>query len=137
MLRQPVHNAPLMRDLSWEKRGGSIRGSTSLSSDGSQPESCSGCLDPRDGSTSSIASHGLAPRAKKETGRTCPILYPQQFKTILRICKRFCKRSSKRIEHRNRKMQPRNVSCSILSRCKNCRTGNFHINRLLTGSRLL
>ena len=33
------------------EKGGLIRGSTSLSSDGSQPESCSGCLDPRDEST--------------------------------------------------------------------------------------
>ncbi len=40
--------APPMRDLSCEERGGLIRGSTSLYSDGSQPKSCSGCLDPRD-----------------------------------------------------------------------------------------
>ncbi len=47
------------------KMGGSIRASTSLSYDGRQLKSCSGCLDPRDKSTISIASRRLAPRAKK------------------------------------------------------------------------
>jgi hypothetical protein len=88
---------PFLRDLSWGKWGGSIRGSTSLSSDGSQPESCSGCLDPRDGSTSSIASHRLAPRAKRKSGRSCHVPYPKQFTTLVRICRSLCKKNSKRI----------------------------------------
>ena len=58
-------STPYARLMMGEK-GGSIRGSTSLSSDGSQPESCSGCLDPRDESTRSIASQRLGPRAKRK-----------------------------------------------------------------------
>ena len=48
------------------EKGVLITVSTSLSRDGSQPKSCSGCLDPRDGSTSSIASERLAPRAERK-----------------------------------------------------------------------
>jgi hypothetical protein len=59
---------------------GSIRGITSLSFDGSQPESCSGCLDPCDGSTRSVASYRLTPRAKRKTGCSCHVLYTNQFK---------------------------------------------------------
>ncbi len=81
-----------------EKIGGSIRGSTSLSYDGSQPESCSGCLDPRNGSTSSIASHRLAPRAKKKTSSSCNVSYPKYFTSIVRICISVCKKNSKRIQ---------------------------------------
>ena len=87
-----------MRDLSWEKREGLIRGTTSLSFDGSQPESCSGCLDPRDGSISFIASHRLAPRAKIKTRSSFHVPYSNRFKTIVRICKRLCKKNSKEFE---------------------------------------
>ncbi len=48
------------------EKGDLIRGSTSLSRDGSQLESCSGYLGPRDGSTSSLASERLVPRAQRK-----------------------------------------------------------------------
>ena len=122
-----------------EKKGGSIRGNTSLSSDGSQPESYFGCLDPRDGSAISIASHHLAPRAEKKTGSSCRVSYPKHFTTLVRIFKSLCKKNSKRIQtERARRIQPWKVraATSFLD-AKAVDPENFPINRLLTGSRLL
>jgi hypothetical protein len=82
MLRQPVRKHPLC--IMGEKEG-LIKGSSSLSSDRNQPESCSGYLDPRDGSISSIASHRIAPGAKKKTGSSCHVPYSHRLKTIARI----------------------------------------------------
>jgi hypothetical protein len=89
--------APLMRDLPWGKRGGLIRGSTSLSSDGSQPE----LLRLPRSSRRKHKLHRLAsPRSasKKETGSSCHVPYPKHFTTLVRICRSICKKNSKRIQ---------------------------------------
>ena len=136
MLRQPVRKAPLFVRLIIGKMGESNSGTTSLSSDGSQPEICSGCLDPRDGSTSSVASQRIAPRVKKETGSFCHVPYPKHF-----TCENMQKFMQKEFEtnsNRARKIQPRNVRvASSFLDAKAAGTENFHINRLLTDSRLL
>jgi len=75
-------STPYARLMMGEK-GGSIRGSASLSFDGSQPESCSGCLNLRDESIRSIVSQRLAPRAKKKTAAPAISLYSKQRKLII------------------------------------------------------
>jgi hypothetical protein len=115
--------APLMRNLSWEERGGLIMGSTSLYSDGSEHESCSGSLDPRDGSISSIASHRLAPRAKRKTGNSCHVPYSNRLKTIVRICRRFCKKNSEEFETRLAKCSLGMFEPQHPSTVQSCRAG--------------
>jgi len=62
MLRQPFLEAPLVRDLTWGKK----RSRAELPFDGSQPKSCFDYLyRSKRQSICSIASHRLAPRAKR------------------------------------------------------------------------
>jgi hypothetical protein len=139
MLRQPVRKAPLFARLVMGKMGGSIRGSTSLSSDGSQPESCSGYLEPRDGSTSSIyrlVTHRSASKKEIRQLLSCPLS-----QTLHNTCENMQKYVQKEFEknsNRARIIQPRKVRiAAAFLDAKAVNPENFHINRLLTGSRLL
>ena len=116
------HQAPLMRDLPWGKRGGLIRGSTSQFSDGSQPELL---RLPRSSRRKHKLSRLASPRSasKKENGRSCHVPYPNQFKTIVRICNRSCKKNSKNNSiPSSQNTASESPSCNILSRCESCRS---------------
>ena len=118
------------------EKGGSIRGSTSLSSDGSQPESCSGCLDPRDGSKSSIASHRLSPRAKTKPAIPAMPLIPTHLKQSLEYAEIPAQRIQKNSKPGSQNAASECPSCSILPRCKAAEPVNSGNTALQTGNRL-
>ena len=113
-------SSPYARLVMGEK-GGSIRGSTSLSSDGSQPESCSGCLDPRDGSTRSIASQRLAPRAKRRPAAPAVSLIQNNKNYTYKYAHASTNRIQKNSTPSSQTVASESPIHSILPRCKSCR----------------
>jgi hypothetical protein len=94
MLRQPVRKAPLMRDLSWEKKG--------VQSGAALPYLLSeASLKAAPAAPILATEHKLhrlaAPRSasKKKTGSSCHIPYSGQYKLHICVCRFFSKKNSK------------------------------------------
>ncbi len=134
IVRQPVYKSPSYARLIAGKEGVQSGAAFPIFC---QPKSCSDCLDPRDGSTSSIASERLAPRAQRKPADPVGTFSKARL-YIIKCMQMIARNSSTRILIRPRRRMPRKVrTAASSSATKAADPENVHISRVLTGSRLL
>ena len=118
------------------ENGGSIRGNTSLSSDGSQPESCSGCLDPRDGAQAPSPRNASLREQESKPAALVISLIQTDLNRSLECADVSAKRIQKNSKPGSQKAASECPSCIILHDAKAAEPDNSRNPILQTGSRL-